>query len=322
MPVMSNSKRMMAMKLETTSGTAETLVNADCDLHFFDITVDAEIEHWVNQLATGRHSFAVSPMGKRKITIGAKHAMRLGASVAVAPKLSKAFKACGQTETVVAVTSVAWTPDALKDEGDGITATIKVYYVANSGNSVIVTAKGCMGNAVVSMDDLGQPLVASFTFTGAFVGITDGAALTVTSPDTSIPPAIIGSAVTTAAVPQQIAKFTLDFGNQVELDYDPAETTGYSAAYIAKRIPKIMMDPKMKLLSVDAHYTRWSAGTEAAISVATAGVSSMKFVVAAPKGQLVGNKMGDRNEAGIFDQEYELHENAGNDSHSISQVAA
>lgn len=321
MTVMVNAKRMMAMKLEATSGTAETLADADCDLHFFDITVDAEIEHWVNQLATGRHSFAVSPMGKRKITIGAKHAMRLGAAAATPPKLSKAFKTCGQTETVVASTSVAWTPDALKDEGNNVTATIKIYYVANSGNSVIVTAKGCMGNCVVSMDDLGQPLVASFTFTGAFVGITDGAALTVTSPDTSIPPAIIGSAITTAAVPQQIAKFSLDFGNDIQIDYDPADVTGYSAAYIAKRIPKWMMDPKMKLLTVDAHYTRWSAGTEAVLSLATAVVGGLKFTVSAPKGQLVGNKMADRNEAGTFDQEYELHENTGNDSHAILQSA-
>lgn len=314
MAVLVNVKRTLAMKLESTPGTAIAVADADFNLRFFDIGVDPDIEMWVNNFASGRHSVAGGVMGKKKITITAKHALNL-AAVGVAPLLSKAFKICGQTETIVGATSCAWTPDATKDEA--VTATIKVIYVPTSGNAIIVTAKGCMGNFVVSMDELGHPLVVSFTFVGAFVSIADGTALVLTSPDTTIPPAVIGSAITAAGNAVGIGKMSLDAGNDVQMDLDPSDATGYLMAYIASRKPKWMMDPKMKLLATDAVYTRWAAGTESILSLATATVSAVKATISAPKGQLTGNKFGARNEVVTFEQEYELHESSGNDAHSI-----
>jgi len=321
MTVLVNAKRTLAMKLESTSGTAIAVADADFNLRFFDIEVDAEIEYWVNRFASGRHSLAGGVMGKKKVTITAKHAMNLGAAAATAPLLSKAFKVCGQLETVTGGTSVDWTPLATKDEGDSITATLKVIYVPVSGNAVILTAKGCMGNCVISMDDLGQPLVAAFTFVGAFVSIADGTALVLTSPDTSIPPAVIGSAISSNGTVEQIGKMSLDFGNDVQLDYDPSDVTGYLAAYIANRNPKWMMDPKMRLVATDAIYTRWAAGTEGILSLATAAVGGLKYTISAPKGQLETNKFSARNEAVTFDQVFELHESTGNDAHKILQSA-
>ena len=313
-----NVKRTMAMALEATSGTAATVANSDFDIQFFDIQCDPEIEMWVNEFASGRHSQGPGVMGKKKATVSAKCALRVGAAAGTAPKVGKAFKACGQTETVVASTSVAYTPDATKDEGNNVTATIKVIFVPVSGSASIVTIKGAMGNCVISMDDLGQPLVAAFTFTGCFVSIVDGSALTLTSQDTSVPCGVIGSAITAAGTAQQIGKFSLDFGNAIELDYDPSDSTGYLAAYIGKRAPKWMMDPKKKLVASDAHYTRWAAGTESALSLATAVVSSLKYTVSAPKGQLSANKFGNRGEEVTYDQTYDLHESSGNDAHSVA----
>lgn len=312
-----NVKRTMAMALESTSGTAATVANSDFDIQFFDIQADPEIEYWVNEIASGRHTYGPGVMGKKKGTVSAKAALRVGSAAGTAPKIAKAFKACGQTETVVADTSVAYTPDATKDEGDNVTATIKVIFVPVSGNASILTLKGAMGNCVVSMDDLGKPLIAQFTFTGAFVSIADGTALALTSPDTAVPCAVIGSAITAASTAQQIGKFSLDFGNEIELDYDPSDTTGYLAAYIAKRTPKWMMDPKKKLVATDAHYTRWAAGTESVLSLATATVSSQKYTISAPKGQLMANKLSSRGEEVTYDQTYELHESSGNDAHQI-----
>lgn len=321
MPTFVNAKRIMALKLESTSGTAIAVADADFDNRLFDIQVDAEIEYWMNEFASGRHSMAGGVMGKKKVSIQCKAAMNLAAAADTAPKLGKLFKVCGALETINTSTSVVYTPSAVKDEGNSITATIKIVFVATSGNALILTAKGCMGNCVISMDDLGKPLVAAFTFVGAFVSIADGTALVLTSPDTSIPPAIIGSAVTAAAAAQQIGKFSLDFGNEVQLDYDPSDTTGYLAAYISKRRPKMMMDPKTKLVASDAHYTRWAAGTESVISVATAVVGGFKWTVGAPKAQLKANKFADRNDEIVYDQEFELHESSGNDEWTLTQSA-
>jgi hypothetical protein len=136
-----------------------------------------------------------------------------------------------------------------------------------------------------------------------------------------LPPAVIGSAITVASIVQKIGKFKLDFGNTVELDYDPADSTGYQAAYIASREPKISIDPRMELLATDPVYTRWAAGTQAAFSLATSVVSSQKITIAAPKIQLLTNKIADRNNAMIYDQEYAVMESSGNDEWSIAITA-
>lgn len=317
----SEIKRYMVAKLETTSGTAETLANADFNVRLSDITFDPEIEQFINWFASGRHSKAAATPGKRKCSVSCKIPMRVGAAVGTAPTLRKFLIGCGAAETVVALTSVAYTPVATSDHGNGVSLTIGIYIVPASGNLLLATIKGAMGNAVLSLDELGQPLLLAPTFQGAFVGITEVASgLALTSPDTSLPPAVLGSAVTAASVAQQIGKMSLDFGNDVQLEYDPAQATGYLAAYIAKREPKWTMDPQTKLITADAHYTRWAAGTEASLSLATATVGGVDWTVSAPAGQLMAMKSAGRNGSEIWDQEYELHETgSGNNEWQILQ---
>lgn len=314
-------KRRMAIALETTSGTAIATADATMNIRVREIEFDPEIEAYLRPFASGRHSFASAVMGKRKATVTFKYDMACGAAVGTAPTARKLFLACGALETVTASTSVAYTPLATNDEGDGVTATIRVYETPTSGNSLIYTMKGCMGNCVLTMDDLGQPLVASFTFVGAFVSIADGTASVLTSPDTSVPPAILGATITHASEVIRIGKFSLDFGNEIQLDYAPAEATGYMAAYISARAPKLSIDPKTELLATQAHYTRWAAGTQAAFSLASAASAGVRWTVSAPAAQLMTNKIADRNSAVIFDQQYDLQESAGNDEWRILQSA-
>jgi hypothetical protein len=313
------AKRLLAGALETTSGTAIATADATCNVRLRDIQFDPEIESYLRPFASGRHSAASAVMGKKKATVTFKYDMVTGAAVGTAPNVSKFFQACGALETVTASTSVAWTPLATADEGNSRTMTIRVYEIPVSGSALIYTMKGAMGNCVISLDDLGQPLVATFTFTGAFVSIADGTASVLTSPDTGIPPAVIGATITHASTAQKIGKFSLDFGNEVQLDYDPADSTGYLAAYISSRKPKLSMNPKATLVATDAHYTRWAAGTEGAFSLATAG--AIKWTVAALKAQPLTSKNGDRGGALTFEQEYELHETSGSDEWSITQSA-
>lgn len=315
------AKRIAAIDLEGTSGTAESTADADFNIRLRDIEFDPEIEMYLRPFASGRHSVASAIPGKRKASVTFKYDMACGAAAGTAPLARKLFLACGATETVTASTSVAYTPLATNDEGSGVTATIKVMEIPTSGNALIYTIKGAMGNMVVTMDDLGQPLVASCTFTGAFVSIADGTALVLTSPDTSVPPAVLAATITHASTAQKIGKFELDFGNEIQLDYAPAEATGYLAAYISNRMPKLSINPKAELVATNAHYTRWAAGTEAAFSLVTAASGGLKWTIAASKAQLITNKVGDRNGSVIFDQQYDLHETSGNDEWSITQSA-
>jgi hypothetical protein len=315
------AKNFVAAKLETTSGTAIAVAAADFNVRIFDVQVDPEIEMYMNPFASGRHSMGQATPGKKKCHIKFKVNMQCGSALGTAPTMGKFLKACGATETLVASTSVTYTPVATNDHGNNISMTMVFYLTPASGNSHLVSMKGAMGNCVITMDDLGKPLVADFDFLGAFTSITDAATIALTSPDTSMPPAVIGSAITTASIVQKIGKFKLDFGNGVEMDYDPADTTGFQAAYIGTREPKLSVDPRIELLATDPVYTRWAAGTQSAFSLATSTVSSQKIVIATPKIQLLTNKLADRNGAMIYDQEYALMETTGNDEWSIAIAA-
>jgi hypothetical protein len=314
-------KRRLAIALETTSGTAIATADATMNVKVRDIEFDPEIEMYLRPFASGRHSAASAVMGKKKATVTFKYDMVCGAAAGTAPNASKLFQACGALETVTASTSVGWTPLATKDEGNSVTATIRIYETPTSGSSLIYTMKGCMGNCVVSMDELGNPFSAAFTFQGAFVSIADGTASALTSPDSGEPPATIGATITHASDTLKIGKFSLDFGNDVQLDYDPSDSTGYLAAYIANRAPKLTINPKAELVATDAHYTRWAAGTTGAFSFASATSGGLKWTISAPAAQLSANKLGDRNSAVTFEQEYILLESSGNDEWQILQSA-
>ncbi len=311
------AKNAVVGKLEAVWGTAETLTSTEFDTRIRDVSISPEIESYILTYSSGAHSNAGAVMGKRMATIGFKVDMAVGASVAVPPKLTKFFQACGALETVVAVTSVGWTPVATKDV-TGI--TLGFYLTPVSGNAVFVLVKGAMGNCKIIMDDLGQPLVAEFEFKGCFVSVTSAAgALALTGSDTAIPNATVGSVITLATIAQRIARFELDFGNDIQGKYDPVDVTGYLGFYIAKREPRLRMNPQINLMATDPVYTRWAAGTQAAFSFATAG--SIKWTIAAPKAQLLTSTIADRNGENAWDQEYLLATSTLNDEWSLLQSA-
>jgi hypothetical protein len=318
----SDYTKTLILKIETTGGTAESLANSDFDVKATNIEVDMEIEEHVFAFASNRHSYGASTMGKRQVTFKCRVPLLLGAGAATAPKLGKFFKSAGALETVVADTSVAYTPSRTKDEGTGVSATIAVQYNYGSGNSVQVKGKGCVGTVVVGMEN--GALVADFEWTGALVGVTDETALVLTSPDTgTIPNIVTGATITVAAEAIQIDNFELRSGNTVELRVDNADTTGYSDARIGLRNPELSLNPRMDLLATRPFYTRYAAGTQVAFSAATAAVSGLKWTITAPKASLKGDGFnpGLRGQESTWDQTYSLRESSGNDEWRILQSA-
>lgn len=322
-PVFNHNKTQLIMKPETTMGTAVSLDAASNNIKWLadSISINLEIEEFLQAFASGRHSFAQSTMGKQKAVIKAQAPLLIGAAKDTAPAIGKALKCCGALETITASTSVAYTPVATKDQGDLINHTIGLIFVPTTGNAILITVKGCMGNAKIMMNQSGFPFVVDFEFTGALVGITDGSALALTSPDTGYAPGTLASTLTVASIARQIAKMELDFGNTIELDEDNSDSTGYGAAYIAKRAPKMMIDPKATLLAVNPDWTRLVANTEMAFSMTTAVENSIKYTLTAPKMQISKMAAGKRGSILAWDQTYNLHENAGNDEFALTQSA-
>ena len=88
-------KNFVAAKLETTYGTAITVAAADFNVRIFDVSVDPEIEMYMNSFASGRHSMGQATPGKKKCHIKFKVNMQCGSALGTAPTMGKFFKACG-----------------------------------------------------------------------------------------------------------------------------------------------------------------------------------------------------------------------------------
>ncbi len=324
-PTFVKDKATLVMKLEPNSGEMST-PEAN-DIKFFDVGVSPEIESYIQEFASGRHSKGPAVMGKRKVTFTAKAALLTSDAADEEPKIGRAFQACGLklTSETNPDDKQVYTPDASKDAGNDVTATIwAILWPSSGSDAIIVKGKGCMGNCVISMDSLGAPLVAEFTFTGALYEIMQGSTIAMSGADTGYAPGTVNSVITIdtgTAVSQQVSKFNLDFGNTVELDPDPEDDTGYAAAYIAKRDPKLMLNVKVKTLSGNDHYARWAGGEQVEFKLITAlNNHQLMYSITAPKAQLLTMPLGSREESEMWmwDQTYELHEDTGNDEFSIA----
>lgn len=323
-PVFNHNKTQLIIKAESTMGTAASLAASDNDIKWVpeSISLSPEWEEFALWFASGRHSQGQSTMGKRKVTFKASAPLLLGAAAGTAPKLGKLFKAAGQTETIVASTSVAYTPDATKDQGDNINVSAAMIFVPTSGNAIRFDVKGAMANLRIVMSQGGFPFMIEADFLGCFSSVTDAASLlALTSPDTGYAPGTLGTTATMATIAQAFAKLEMDFGNALELDEENSDGTGYAAAYIASRKPTLSYDPKARLLAVDPVYTRINANTESAFSMTTAVENSMKYTLSAPKFQQLKMPLGKRGSELTWEASGDLHENAGNDAHQLLQSA-
>ncbi len=214
--------------------------------------------------------------------------------------------------------TVDYTPAASMDE---VTASAWIQFITVSGNCITFKAKGVKAKLISGAE--GIAYWSSFSFEGALVDVSDQTALVLTSPDTGAAPAFVGSVITANSVVQAVSKFSLDCGDTLEGDVDPGDSagTGYEAFYIATRVPKLSWDPKIKLVASDPHYTRVKAGTEHAISIASATVAGLKWTYSMPAAQISALKAEKRGEMGAWGETLELHESAGNDAHKILQSA-
>lgn len=335
------AKKFMFAKVESARGTkATTFAATDRDVRLYGIELEPELDMHMREYATGRHSKMAAIPGKSGATVKFKHDFVVATDLVTVPPSDKFMLACGQDyQSVLDIDTMIhrYLPVHTYDVGD--TLTIAVLYVAANGtDAVAAIIKGAMGNCVLSCDGVGHKPVMDFTFKGALVGIGTWDDL---YPGVSIPtedyvPAAPCSTYKGAAVTQDgtdvyFGKFSFDFGNTVEMleVCKDGEPTGYEAAYISKREPKLSWDNLARLDAVDPSTGNWQDGVEFAVQINTNKVDcsyddggahdALAFLrVDFPKAQIMTQKTGDMKGALSWDRDVELHEDAGNDAHTLS----
>lgn len=313
MSIFLGRRMLLASKNEAVEGTAEVLANADANLLIYDVSFDPDIKMNKREpIAADRSPFsAIAGSRAGKITFKAE---LKGSGVAgTAPAIGKLLKSCGMAETVVAVTSATY--DELTV---GIpTATLAVYSLPESGNSIREQLRGARGKWKYA-GKVGEIILLEFEFMGVMETVADVAALTATGLETTKPVPMLNAALSVQSFSPKCSVFSMDQGNTLELREDMGKAEGFVSAIVADGIITGSFDPEKETVAAHDYYGKQISGAEGALSMVLGAVAGNITTITAPKLQYMNVKPGVRGNKGIFTVDYQLNRNAGNDAVKIA----
>ncbi len=273
--------RVLAAKVESTVGTAESLSGTEGAFNVFDLKMLPTIEYFERQ---GQGGFSQLPgtLGKYAATCTFRTQLCGGSSD---PSWATVFlPACGFKATSRVYSGLSEAP------GSNVkTLTLGGYY-----NGQKRAMRGCVGTAVVNAT-VGNVIDINWTFMGAWTAPTDVAILSPTYPSET-PLRWANSTFTIGGYAFKPSRFTLDLGNQIMYREDPtaSDGSGIHSALITGRKPTGSFDPESVLVATKDVYGIWLARTTAAL-VNTIGSTNNQVSFGAPALQFTNVQEADRN---------------------------
>lgn len=291
--------RFLVGKIESTPGTMETLTSSDFDVKVRNPEVSPIIEpdDEASKYANGNHGEDEVVMGAQSGTITFTIRMSDAGDNTTEPKYWKFAKGCGAKEVAYGGTGVALQPLAENDEK---TMTIWVYDL-ESGTStplgLVYQFAGCIGDWNFGPEGIGQPWMASFTFTGKLVDILDVANANlpeIGAIDTVHPDKYLNSTMTIGGVNQCTTTFSLAAGNEVTPLICQNEVTGYKYFQITRRAPRFSCDPQLQSVATEDVWGKMVSGLTGAITSEEIVVTGNQHTLTIPKAQQIQANVANR----------------------------
>jgi len=285
-------KRLIAIKHETTPGTAIALANGDASFNAYDITITPNItvEEHMKQNGFDRNG---GVPGARQGTCTFK--THIAATDAAVPTwASVCLPACGWKNTTGLFEPIAEDPGS-----NSKTVTIGVYAAGK-----LFSIYGAMGTFRMVFPN-GRPAYTEWTFTGKWAAVTDTALLSPTYPtDASIRYA--AATTTFNSVALCVESLTIDAGNTVVMRECATDATGFYTALVSDRFSKLSANPESALVASRNPHGQLVSGTEAAFVLSVAyGTESL--VYSALEAQVLSVGDGNRNGIMVDDLEFGLN---------------
>jgi len=301
-------RMILGTKKETTEGTANAPVAGDCNLLVEDVKFEPDIDQTDRNPIASDLSPYPSIAGMRKARASFKVELKGAGAAGTAPAIGKLIKACGFSETIVAVTSVTYAPLSVGVDS----LTIDLYSVPASGNQIRERLIGARGTFKISAKS-GQQVYLEFTFQGAYVATADAAGLTPSGLETTLPPAFLATSFSMHTYSHKVSSFNIDLGNQLAPRQDIAAASGLLSYLIVNRKPTFSFDPEKELMATHDYYGKMLANTEGALSVAIGATAGNICTITAPKAQYTKVMPGGRDGLGIFTVDGKFNRSSGND---------
>lgn len=227
-----------------------------------------------------------------------------------APRWGRLALGCGMQETVVAVTSVTYTPESTLTDHESLS-------IGYRAGGVYRTAKGCRGTVSLRMA-AGEPAMLSFKLVGHINSEADASAPTATY-ETTRPPPFVGATFTIGSFASAIAELSIDLQNNVAISPDPNGTDGYGEVRVTARNTSGKVNPEAKLIATKDWIGIFRANTTQAIATGViGGTAGNRWAVSAPAAYIRNPPFGERDELLTHELELGFSESSGDDEIAIA----
>lgn len=303
MPLMTR-KKVLAAKIETTIGTAETLSAADAAFNIFDPVYKANVT-MTDQESQGGFGYAHSVAGARSATITFRTYLEWDGTATEPLWADTFFPACGYVKT-----GQVYTPRSESLGSNVKTLTIGFYH-----DGKLMIAVGCAGKFKVTLPS-GNPGYIDWEFMGVHVAETTAAMLEPNYPNTTKCKFSAGVAQWNN-VDLILPEAVIDSGNELFIREQPV-TSGYLSAIVTTRRPKITAAPEAVPLATQDRWGDWLLNSEYAIELYCAGPTTALLKFDAPKCQILNNSIGDRSGLVTDEAEWGCNKNGATHDQELS----
>jgi len=303
-------------KKETVPGVLVPFTSADFNVRTINpaLTYNTEVDDEAAKYARGDHAEAESVYGARSAQVTFDMRMAWGGDNETEPDTWKILNACGLksvTYTDVGVVGVALQP--LK-AGDEHTLSIGYYQVqrASTPTALCTTLAGAMGNAVITCEKIGAPLLAKVTLTGKLVSVTTIANADIPYPidmTQQHPEKMLNNTLYIDSKAVKINTFSLDPGCEIQPVLDQSDPTGYSHYAVTSRKPRFSCDPLVEALTVDAPIGDVIAGCTGLYAVDRIVYRTNRYRICAPRAQMLPPSLAAREGLEGWNKNYKLMNN-------------
>jgi hypothetical protein len=304
------AKALVGVDDETAPGYAYVTPAAGDTFAAYDITVNPSGDNYLRKESKPHFGRLPEVAGLGEVEIGFKIPFVGGSGLGVAPYWSKAAEGCGLREEKTVGTNVLYKPwstfdNALVTPGPPITQNpFQSYSVSVWVDGVKFSIKGGMGNLVFNCK-AGDPIEMAFTFKGAYQGVVDEAAPSVTL--TALAPPVFLNAALTLPGPYSaiFESLSLDLGNEFGKVLNANDASGLRGYTIINRRILGKINPEMVLVATHDFYGKWRAATQGAIGFTALGVTAgNKIALTIPAAQYHAPGVGNREGQLALDMEF------------------
>lgn len=305
----------LAGKVESVSGTAETLTATEATILSYEPVMDLEPEMFKRNPVVKHMSRFASEPGARKqsLTFKAELMGPLSAAKGVTLPITPFLRICGFSETLSVGVSNIYVPLS----SSFVTATIAKYE-----DGVRKTMLGCAGNVKIQFK-VGEPIMCEFTIQGKYSEHSDQSMLSPSYP-AQVPLMFMGASVTILGSTLVIDNLEIDMQNEIVLSPLPSDRSGIDYAKITGRNPIMTFDPEMVAVSSHDFYSKLLSRDTAAVTIVLGDINSNKITFSLPAVRYTGIKQGDRSGISIANATCEICKNsdAGNDEITITMASS